>query len=95
VIRVNRAGGDLRSIASLSNVIRFTFFSAPGVKSADDLKGGVIGVTTFGSESGSTVTLALQRLGLRRDDLILKEYGSGMRRLEVVKSGEIKATPLN
>jgi ABC-type nitrate/sulfonate/bicarbonate transport system substrate-binding protein len=95
VIRVNRTGGDLRSIASLSNVIRFTFFSAPGVKSGDDLKGGVIGVSTFGSESDSTVTLALRRLGLRRDDVILKEYGGGMRRLEAVKFGEIKATPLN
>src|SRR4029434_3148561 len=27
VIRVNRAGGDIRTIGSLSNVIRFTFFS--------------------------------------------------------------------
>ena len=94
VIRVNRAGGDLRSIGSLSNVIRFTFFAAPAVKTAADLKGGVIGVSTFGSESDSTVTLALQRLGLRRDDVILKEYGGGMRRLEAVKSGEIIATPL-
>src|SRR5438093_7600162 len=51
VIRVNRAGGDLRTVGSLSNVIRFTFFSAPGVNSAADLKGGVIGVSTFGSES--------------------------------------------
>ena len=95
VIRVNRAGGDLRSIGSLSNVIRFTFFAAPAVITAADLKGGVIGVSTFGSESDSTVTLALQRLGLRRDDVILKEYGGGMRRLEAVKSGEIIATPLN
>jgi ABC-type nitrate/sulfonate/bicarbonate transport system substrate-binding protein len=95
VIGVNRAGGDLRSIGSLSNVIRFTFFSAPAVKTAADLKGGVIGVSTFGSESDSTVTLALQRLGLRRDDVILREYGGGMRRLDAVKSGEIKATPLN
>jgi ABC-type nitrate/sulfonate/bicarbonate transport system substrate-binding protein len=95
VIRVNRAGGDLRSIGSLSNVIRFTFFSAPGIKTAADLKGGVIGVSTFGSESDSTVTLALQRLGLSRNDVILKEYGGGTRRLEAVKSGEIKATPLN
>jgi ABC-type nitrate/sulfonate/bicarbonate transport system substrate-binding protein len=95
VIRVNRAGGDIRSIASLSNVIRFTFFSAPGVKSASDLKGGVIGVSTFGSESDATVTLAMQRLGLTRDDVVLKEYGGGMRRLEAVKSGEIKATPIN
>jgi ABC-type nitrate/sulfonate/bicarbonate transport system substrate-binding protein len=43
VIRVNRAGGDIRTIGSLSNVIRFTFFSAPGVKTPADLKGGLIG----------------------------------------------------
>lgn len=95
VIRINRAGGDLRSVGSLSNVIRFTFFSAPGIKTAAELKGGVIGVSTFGSESDSTVTLALARLALARNDVVLKEYGGGMRRLDAVKSGEIKATPLN
>ena len=95
VIRVNRSGGDIRTIGSLSNVIRFTFFAAPGVKTAADLKGGVIGVSTFGSESDFTVTLALARLGLTRSDVTLKEYGGGMRRLEAVKSGEIKATPIN
>jgi len=31
VIKLNQDGGDLRTIASLSNVIRFTFFAAPGV----------------------------------------------------------------
>jgi ABC-type nitrate/sulfonate/bicarbonate transport system substrate-binding protein len=95
VVKVNQAGGDLRTIASLSNVIRFTFFSAPGVKSAADLKGGVVGVSTFGSESDSTVTLALQKLGLSRDDVVIKEYGGGTHRLEAVKSGEIKATAIN
>jgi NitT/TauT family transport system substrate-binding protein len=95
VVKLNRAGGDLRLIGSLSNVIRFTFFSAPGVKTAADLKGGVVGVSTFGSESDSTVTLALQRLGLARSDVALKEYGGGPRRLAAVKSGEIKATTLN
>jgi ABC-type nitrate/sulfonate/bicarbonate transport system substrate-binding protein len=95
VIRVNQSGGDLRVIGSLSNVIRFTFFSAPGVKTAADLKGGVIGISSFGSESDSTVTLALQKLGLTRDDVVIKEYGGGARRLAAVKSGEIKATPIN
>jgi ABC-type nitrate/sulfonate/bicarbonate transport system substrate-binding protein len=95
VIRVNHSGGDLRVIGSLSNVIRFTFFSAPGVKTAADLKGGVVGVSSFGSESDSTVTLALQKLGLKRNDVILKECGGGMRRLRAVKSGEIKATAIN
>ena len=95
VIRVNQSGGDLRVIGSLSNVIRFTFFAAPGVKTAADIKGGVVGVSTFGSESDSTVTLALQKLGLTRNDVVIKEYGGGMRRLEAVKSGEIKATAIN
>lgn len=95
VVRINRSGGDLRVIAALSNVIRFTFFSAPGVKAPADIKGGVVGVSSFGSESDATVTLALKRLGLTRDDVIVKEYGGGTRRLAALKSGEIKATSVN
>jgi NitT/TauT family transport system substrate-binding protein len=95
VIRSNRSGGDLRLIASMSNVIRFVVVTAPGVKTAADLKGGVIGVSTFGSESDSTITLALERFGMRRADVTVKEYGGGSKRLAAVKSGEIKATAVN
>src|SRR5215510_8129820 len=95
VVRINRSGGDLRLVASMSNVIRFTFFSGAGVKTAADLKGGVVGVSTFGSESDSTVTLALERLGLKRSDITLKEYGGATQRLAALKSGEIKATAIN
>ena len=95
VARLNRTGADLRIIASLANIIRFTFISAPAIKGAAELKGGVVGVSTFGSESDSTVTLALQRLGLSRDDVVLKEYGGGTRRLLAVKSGEIAASAVN
>ncbi len=95
VVRLNRAGADLRFIASLSNVIRFTFFSGPTIRTAADLKGGAVGVSTFGSESDATVTLALQRLGLTRADVTLKEYGGGMKRIAAVQSGEIKATAVN
>lgn len=95
VIRVNQSGGDLRTIGSLSNAIRFTFFAAPGVTNAADLKGGGVGVSSFGSESDSTVTLALQKLGLTRGDVVIKEYGGSAHRLAAVRSGEIKATALN
>jgi ABC-type nitrate/sulfonate/bicarbonate transport system substrate-binding protein len=76
-------------------VIRFTFFSAAGVKTAADLKGGIVGVSSFGSESDSTVTLALERLGLSRADITRKEYGGSTRRLAALKAGEIKATAIN
>ena len=95
VLRLNQAGGDLRTVASLSNEIRFTFFVNPAVRSAADLKGGGVGVSTFGSESDATVTLALKKLGLNRNDVVLKEYGGGARRIEAVRSGEIKATTVN
>jgi NitT/TauT family transport system substrate-binding protein len=95
VIRLNRGGADLRIIAALANVIRFAFVAAPDVKTAAQLKGSVVGVSTFGSESDSTVTLALKRLGLSRDDVVLKEYGGGTQRLAALKSGEIKATAVN
>ncbi|HEX9466710.1 MAG TPA: ABC transporter substrate-binding protein [Alphaproteobacteria bacterium] len=95
VVARNQEGGDLRFVESLSNIIRFTFFSAPAVRTAADLKGGVVGVSTFGSESDATVTLALQRLGLTRGDVTLREYGGAVRRLEALTSGEIKATALN
>ena len=41
-----------------------------------------------------TLAGALARLGLTRADVTLKEYGGGTRRIEAVRSGEIKATVL-
>ena len=65
------------------------------MRTAADLRGGAIGVSTFGSESDSTVTLALERLGLTRADITTKEYGGSQRRLAALRSGEIKATAIN
>jgi ABC-type nitrate/sulfonate/bicarbonate transport system substrate-binding protein len=95
VVKLNREGKDLRLIASLANLVRFSFFAAPGVTSAADVKGGVVAVSTFGSESDTTVTLALQRLGLTRNDVILKEYSANASRLAAIRSGEAKGTTLS
>src|ERR1043166_3298530 len=95
VVQANRNGGDLRLIASMSNVIRFVIVTAPGIRTPADLKGGVLGVSTFGSESDSTISIALDRWGLTRNDVTVKEYGGGSQRLAAVKSGEIKATAIN
>jgi len=95
VVQANRAGGDLRTIASMSNVIRFTFFTAPGVTNAATLKGGTIGISTFGSETDTVATLVLRRFGLSRNDVTLKEYRTALGRLEALRSGEIRATVLN
>ena len=91
VVRANRSGSDLRVVASLANVIRFTLFSAPGIASAAALKGGVVGVSSLGSESDAVMALALRRLGLARNDVTVREYGGGIRRLAALRAGEIVA----
>src|SRR5438105_15322736 len=60
VIRLNASGGDLRLIGSLSNVVRFTIFSAPGVQTGADLRRGGIPVVTAGSERAITGNLTLE-----------------------------------
>jgi ABC-type nitrate/sulfonate/bicarbonate transport system substrate-binding protein len=95
VIKVDQSGGNLRLVGALSNIMRFSFFSARGVTGAADLKGGTVGISTAGSESDSAVTLALQKLGLTRNDVVIKEYGNSAHRLAALQSGEIKAAPLD
>jgi len=92
VVRANLAGGDLRTIGSLSNIIRQTMFTAPRVKTAGDLRGGIVGISSAGSESDSATTLALKRLGLTRQDVVVKEIG--VDRFAAVRDGTVAATVL-
>ena len=95
VADINGKGGNLRVIASLSNVMRFVFFSDPTVRSAADLKGKAIGVSSFGAESDSAASLALRQLGLSRNDVTFKEAGGSPQRLAAIKSGAIAAAAMN
>ena len=95
VVDSNTKGEDLRVIASLSNVIRFVFFTAPDIRQPADLVGKTLGVSSFGSESDSAVTLALQKLGLKRDQVTVKEVGGSPQRLAAIKSGAIQGAAVN
>jgi ABC-type nitrate/sulfonate/bicarbonate transport system substrate-binding protein len=90
VVRANAAGGDLVTIGSLSNIIRNTMFTAPNVKTAADLKGGTVGISSAGSETDPLTTLALRKLGLTRHDVTIKEIG--VQRLTAVRNGEVSAS---
>jgi NitT/TauT family transport system substrate-binding protein len=92
VVRANLRGDDLRSIGSLSNIIRATMFAASGVKTNAELKGKTFGISSEGSESDSATTLVLRRLGLSRTDVTVKEIG--VERLSKLRSGAVDATLL-
>jgi ABC-type nitrate/sulfonate/bicarbonate transport system substrate-binding protein len=95
VLNANKPNPLVKAIGSQSNVIRFVFFSSAGISSASQLKGGVVGVSTFGSESDATATLALRELGLLRSDVEIREIGGAMARLAALKTGKIAAAALN
>ncbi|MEA2987887.1 MAG: NitT/TauT family transport system substrate-binding protein [Alphaproteobacteria bacterium] len=92
VVRANLAGRNLLCIGSLSNLVRATMFAAPQIKTNAELKGGIFGISSVGSESDSATTLVLRRLGLTRDDVIVKEIGTD--RLTPLRSGAVAATLL-
>jgi NitT/TauT family transport system substrate-binding protein len=95
VVQLNQNGADLRTVASLANMIRFGFFTVPAVTDAAGLKGGTVAISAAGSESDAVATIALERLKLSRNDVVLRELGDSFKRLEALKAGEIKATMLN
>ncbi|MGY9105458.1 MAG: ABC transporter substrate-binding protein [Alphaproteobacteria bacterium] len=71
---------------------RVAAWSAPGIETAADLRGGLVGISSTGSESDATTTLALERLGLSRQDITMVEIGRD--RLPTLRNGEISATML-
>lgn len=95
VIRANNQGASLRAIGSLSNVVRFTLFAKRGITSPEQLKGGIFGISSAGSESDVTITLALAKAGLDRSYVKTVETGSGGQRLAALRAGVIAAAALN
>jgi ABC-type nitrate/sulfonate/bicarbonate transport system substrate-binding protein len=73
----------------------FGFFGGPGIADAGALRGKKIGISTLRSESDIAATLALQKLGLKRDEVQVVETGTTLERLEALSRGEIAAAPLN
>ena len=92
VVRANSSGFNVTTIGSLSNVIRSTLFGSPDINSIEDLKGKEVGISSAGSESELSTIVALEKLGLARDEIQFKEIG--VERLSHLKSGTVKATML-
>ena len=92
VVRANAQGANVTTIGSLSNIVRSAMFLSPSVKDANDLKGKNVGISSTGSESDLTTTLALKKLGLNRTDITIKQVG--VERLAPLLDGTVQATML-
>src|SRR6202163_3465781 len=93
VVQANKQGADLRLVTSTANTIPITIFASTAIKTAQDLKGKTIGISTFGSETDVAVSIALQRLGLKRDDVTVSQIRGLYHRLWALNDGRTHAAP--
>lgn len=88
-------GLPIRVLGVMIKKTSYMLVSQPSIKSISDLKGKVVGVSSFGGASDYAVRLAVQRGGLdpKRDVTVLQVGGSAAR-LAALKAGTIQATVL-
>ena len=87
------AGVDIVVIASLLNTFPYSLISLPEITKVDQLKGGKIAVSRFGSATDLSVKMALARVGLNAEkDVTLLQIGVQTARYAALQSKNVQAT---
>jgi ABC-type nitrate/sulfonate/bicarbonate transport system substrate-binding protein len=90
------AGSDAVFIASGITSLNYVLMGKPGIKSAEQLKGGTLAISRFGSATDSIARFALRRLGMTPGkDVTLVQVGSGPERLNAVLTGKVFGAVIN
>lgn len=69
--------------------------STADVKTAEDLKGKCVAVSTYGGTSHGAVLLSLQALGLTPQDVVITEVGGQSTRIAALQGGSCAAAPVD
>jgi NitT/TauT family transport system substrate-binding protein len=89
-------GADAVLIANFSDKLLFTMHSAPEIKSVQDLKGKVVGVSGIGGSTDLATRLALRKVGLVPDkDVTIRGVGGVPETVAALKAKLIHAGTLS
>ena len=88
-------GSDLVYIAGGMSTLDFIFMSQPEIKSAEMLKGGVVGLASIRGASLVATEFALQKLGLNSKDVKFIVIGGTPERLISMRNKRLQATLLS
>jgi NitT/TauT family transport system substrate-binding protein len=95
VVSASLRGIDTVMIAGGTVIQEYWLMSRPEVKTADQLKGGSVAVSTFGGSADFFSRMALKKLGLAPGkDVALVQIGTGPDRLIALEAGRIQAAML-
>lgn len=70
------------------------FYSIPEVKSADDLRGKAVAISSFGSVAHGETLIALKELGLTSQDVVITQVGNEVTRFAALIGKSVAAAPL-
>lgn len=94
VIGAIQAGQDVKVFYGGFNQVPFAWYAAPSIKSTEDLKGKVIGITRYGSSTDVLTRMVLAKAGLDPDkDVRIMQGGGSSERLAALEAGQIDAGP--
>jgi NitT/TauT family transport system substrate-binding protein len=87
------AGLDVVMIASFLNNFPYSLVSLPEIKTVEQLKGGKIAISRFGSATDLSVKMALAKVGLNPEkDVTLLQVGAQTARVAALQSKNVQAT---
>jgi ABC-type nitrate/sulfonate/bicarbonate transport system substrate-binding protein len=89
----NLAGADVVIIASFLNTFPYSLISIPEIKKVDQLIGGKVAISRFGSATDVSVRMSLTKVGLNPDkDVTILQIGTQTTRFAALQSKQVQAT---
>jgi ABC-type nitrate/sulfonate/bicarbonate transport system substrate-binding protein len=96
VINSVMAGSDAALIVGGVTSLNYYLMGRPEIKTAEQLKGGSVAISRFGSSSDFIARYALQRVGLTPGkDVTIVQIGSTTARVDAAMTGRVQATVVN
>ena len=90
------AGSDAALVAGGVTSLNYYLLARPDIKTPEQLKGGWVAISRFGSSSDFIARYALQKIGLTPGkDVTIVQIGSTTARVDAALSGRVQATVVN
>lgn len=96
LVSSNLGGSEAVFVASGVISLNYVLMGKEGVKTAEQLKGGTLAISRFGSATDSIARFALRRLNLvAGKDVTIVQVGSGPDRMNAILTGKVTAAVIN
>ncbi|HET9916093.1 MAG TPA: ABC transporter substrate-binding protein [Candidatus Binatia bacterium] len=90
------AGSDAVFIAAGVTSLNYVLMGKAGVKTTEQLRGGTVAISRFGSATDSIARFALRKVGLTPGkDVTIVQVGSGPDRMNAILTGKVTAAVIN